>query len=176
MTAVREDKGSSAAYSGIFYLLNPASGSNTVSVSWVSNNRTISVQAASFLGTLTTASVINASNGTTVAATTSLSYSVTSTVTNCWFIEVGMVANGVDMTQGAEAGRQDWVPDWEYEPGGAEAAIGGTYYDDEPIGSETFSWSWVGNEEGAGTGVAIAPAVAGRIPRPPAAYNNLAIY
>jgi len=117
----------------------------------------------SFFGTDTTIAVDNAHNGAngTDGSVDNPTVSLTSTADGCWFLEVyaQRIAAGETITQGAESGRTDWSPDWEYEPGGNEIDAGGTYYSDvTPAGSKTFSWTTTAASQWGLSAVAIRPA------------------
>lgn len=143
LTSVRRDGPTNAAISEIWYQVNPATGSNTVSIAQSAALTTISVLAVSLFGT-DTSNPIDAHNGTT--GTGNPSVDVTSTTDNCWMMDVCFSrGNPTTITQGTESGRTDWSPDWEYEPGGNEGAGGGTKYENvTSAGAKTFSWTHTG--------------------------------
>ena len=160
-TNVRTDTGStSLGNSAIYYLLAPSTGANTVSVDFSIAASLVSITAVSLFGTDTTTAVINAHNGAANDTASPVSIDVTSTVNLCWMMDaIGIRGNPSTITQGAESGRTDWTPDWEYEPGGNAMAGGGTFYSDvSPAGAKTFSWTFTGTG-GSVSGVAISPPV-----------------
>lgn len=163
LTKVRADGPNTAAVSEIWYRLAPSSGANTVSIDTNGASTTLAALAVSLIGTDTTAGVIDNHNGTN--GTGNLSVDLTSVASGCWFLDV-MCGRGnpATITQGAESGRNNWSPDWEYEPGGNEMAGGGTNYQDiSPAATKTFSWTTSGVTGSALSVVSIRPPAAAAV-------------
>lgn len=166
-THIRTDiETSLASQSAIWYLLAPTPGTLQLWIDWATGApATVSINAIVLSGTDTTAAAIAGNNGTTNTASP-ISVDVTSATAGSWFFDVmAERGNGVTITQGSESGRTDWSPDWEYEPGGNEAAIGGTKYENTS-GTKTFSWTYSG-ATGALTAVAIKPPSVAGLAKPP---------
>lgn len=155
-TFIRRDLESSlASQTEAWYLLAPSTGTQELWIDLLGGPATWSVNAIVLSGTDTTAAAIAGNNGTNNTASP-ISVNVTSATAGSWFFDViAERGNGVTITQGSESGRTDWSPDWEYEPGGNEAAIGGTKYENTS-GTKTFSWTYTG-ATAALTAVAIKP-------------------
>ena len=94
MTLVRKDEyhQSASKSTGIYYLVNPASGAHTVQVTWEGTIYKAVGGAVSFTGVDQT-NPVNASAGTAGATGTALSTSITTTVANTMLFDVVNVRN-----------------------------------------------------------------------------------
>ena len=82
-----------------YYLVNPATGANTVSMSWTGASYCYST-AASYSG-VNTASPIDSNSSNTSASATTLTASTTVGGSNCWTVTTAMGGNGNNPSAGA---------------------------------------------------------------------------
>jgi len=147
---------------GIWYRADPRTGPNTVSIGMGTGSACFAGLAVSLDGVKksdpidATAKVENEDDP---------SFDITSIADNCWLMDA-MIARGNPVTsvQGTETGRTDWTTDFEFEPGGNEAACLSTKYEDvSPADTKTFSYTNTGELTGhvAACAVSIEPVAAG---------------
>jgi hypothetical protein len=87
MTEVTTEAISSSAHCTMWYLVNPASGSHTVSIAHSLTGSTHLVASATSLEGVDQTSPLNASNKAAASSTGPMTASVTTSVANCWVID-----------------------------------------------------------------------------------------
>lgn len=139
----------------LYYLVAPATGSNTVTVSMNASDDLVRGISVSYTGASQTG-VPDAQGTTTFSAVTSGSLSVTSIANNCWMVMSQSYDANVQPTAGASTTKR-----------GSSSGIvvpGVGFYDTNgaitPAGSRTLNWNSGLSTKGQTVGATFAPSVA----------------
>lgn len=135
----------------LYYLINPATGANNITVTNGLSSRLLNFGAVSYTGAKQSSQPDNSNTNTTTG--TSLSTSVTTVADNCWLVAIAVDNNGTSQTAGANTTiiqafsgtDQDMLLD-------SNAAK-------TPAGSYSLAFSWTGSQPAAMIIASIAPAV-----------------
>ena len=161
MTQVTPEALTSTAHAVIYYLVNPASGANTVSISHNMTGSTSMVASATTLTGVDQANPLNASNKASATSAGPMTTSVTTTVADCWIIDACAMR-----TSASDTATMTAVTNRTQRTNALTAANGlrglvSTLGPAGAAGSKTMEWTKTLNHDWAIMAAAFAPAGSG---------------
>lgn len=162
MTNIREDDNDTDDIStSIWYLINPATGSNTIEVTLNGTNIGVIGGAMSFTG-VDQSAPIEANNGDTTAAGTSLSTSVTTVTNNAWVVDT--VAHFNSDIIGAITAGGSQTEAWEESSGSQRNGAGSYRGPESPPASTAMAWTGDTNSQWSHSLAVIKPLLIVSVP------------
>lgn len=137
-------------YSVCYYLFNPASGANNISVTFTGNGIHKIIEAVSLIGTVTTGT--DATAGDNTDGGTTCDVSITTVADNAW-----IVAGMTHYTTATVAPVSGFTERNETATANILGAIGTRAV--TPAGATTVGWTWTGSADSSIVAVSFAPAV-----------------
>jgi hypothetical protein len=156
-TKVRDD-GSASAKSSIWYLLNPTTGSHTVTIQYTASNRWITVGAISLSG-INQSGQPDAQNGKSASAS-SATTSVTTVANNSWVVSY-IAIRGYNLTTTDTPRFIIWDTTYTMQGGMSDPNSPIT-----PAGSRIMQWSWTGTYNYGLSVASFSPYVSGEAVAP----------